>query len=287
MPSTVFLDTNILLYDPDAIFHFGEQDVVIPIEVLEEVEDVKHDPSETGRNSRRTAVLMDELRTRGSLGKGVQLDKGGTLRVLCDSPGSRGDLPAVCRGGGAVPSILRAALRMIRENESAAPLIVTKNVNLRLKADALGIAASDYDVDCAPGIEEYLGWHEVEADPALVAHLREGLSIRLPDLDVHPNEYVFVRDRRDAKSARIGRVAANGLDVVPLLDSCRTICGIRGLNVQQTYTIDALLAEDVPLVTLAGKAGTGKTLLAMAAGLRQVFADDRYQGVVVFRPTIA
>ncbi len=275
MPTSIILDTNVLLYDPDAIFQFGDADVLIPMEVIEEIDRFKHDTTESGRNSRRAARALDELRRAGSLGAGVGLESGGSVRVVY-SPNRR-------RSAG--DSVLQTAREMLDQGQPA--LVVTMNVNLRIKADALGIEVRDYDENQGPDVDEYQGWYELEVDAPVVATLRAGRGVRPSSIRLLPHEYVMLRDRDDRKHACAGKVDAQGELVWPLVGSTRTVCGIRGLNAQQTFCIDALLDDSIRLVTLAGKAGTGKTLLAIAAGLHQVFADDKFHRLLVFRPTIA
>lgn len=277
MAVNYILDTNILLYDPEAIFQFSGDRVLIPIEVIEELEHFKHEASEAGRNSRRTAQLIDSLRSSGNLGEGVCLENGTVLQVVFPARANRKAAPLT-----AADSVLDLAKELCHDCETA---IVTKNVNLRVKADALGIRAQDYAVDTIPDIDRYKGWHSLDVEGVLVEHLRQGLNVRISSFAACSNEYVFLRDRDDPKHAHTGKMSSNN-EIVPLLDTTRTVCGIRGLNLEQTFTIDALLDENIKLVTLAGKAGTGKTLLAIAAGLQLVFGDDRYTRLLVFRPTM-
>lgn len=288
MAVNYIFDTNVLLFDPRALYQFGEDRVIIPLEVIEEIDTFKHDPSELGRSSRTVAHLLDDLRELGSLGDGVKLDNGGMLQVVCESASRKGLPPLLDnRSENRVNnSILATAIRFTRDHPQQNTVVLTKNVNLRVKADALGLEARDYNVAPARDTETIRGWHVTDADAAVIEQLRAGLPLRLPDLDLCANEYVFVRDREDPKHAQACRVARDGKEIRPLLDTTRTVCGIRSLNLEQTFTLDALLDDEIKLVTLAGKAGTGKTLLAIAAGLHQVFGEERYSRLLVFRPTM-
>lgn len=288
MAINYILDTNVLLFDPQAIYHFGADRVIIPLEVIEEIDSFKHDPSELGRSSRTVAQIIDGLRARGSLGEGVTLDTGGSLRVVCE-PMSRKTIAPLLDNrpeNRVANSILSCAIGFTRDHPQQTTAVITKNVNLRVKADALGIEARDYDVAPARDTDMITGWHVMDVDPVVVDQLRNGRPVTLPTLDACPNEYVFVRAKEDVKHAQACRVARDGSQIHPLLDTTRTVCGIRALNLEQTFTLDALLADEIKLVTLAGKAGTGKTLLAIAAGLQQVFGEDRYHRLLVFRPTM-
>jgi PhoH-like ATPase len=275
MPTSIILDANVLLYDPNAIFEFGEAVVLVPMEVIEEIDRFKHDTTESGRNSRRAARALDDLRQRGSLGDGVALGTGGSLRVVH----GRG------RKLSAGDSVLQTARDLQEHGETA--VVLTKNVNLRIKADAFGIEARDYDDNKGPDVDQYRGWYEMDVEGHVVDALRNGNGVRPASMELSPHEYLFLRDEDEPKHAAAAKVDAEGKMAWPLLGSTRTLCGIRGLNIQQTFAIDALLDDSIRLLTLAGKAGTGKTLLAIAAGLHQVFADDRFHRLTVFRPTIA
>ena len=175
-------------------------------------------------------------------------------------------------------------LRNQHPNEET--VLITKNVNLRLKADALGIPAQDYTVDRYPDADRYPGWRTLEVDAMVMAKVRDGMKVRIEGIEGPPNEYVFLQESGTKKGAQFGRFAANGLDIQPLPRHNEYIIGIKPLNLEQTFAMDALLDDNIQLITLTGKAGTGKTLLAVAAGLHKVFAEDRFHRLLVFRPTM-
>jgi PhoH-like ATPase len=283
------LDTNILLFDPQSLFHYPGAEVILTLEVIEEIDTFKHDPNERGRSSRTVAQLIDELRGRGSVGAGVPLDNGGSLRILCRVPPSE-DSAEIFRGrreSRVGNSILNAAAFLHRTDPGIPVTIVTKNINLRVRADVFAIEARDDHPERRRDTDMLRWWQTLEVDGTLIDILKTGRSVQIPDLDTAPNEYAFLRDQANAKHAQACRVDADGHTLWPLVETTQVVCGIRSLNIEQTFTLDALLNPNVPLVTLAGKAGTGKTLLAMAAGLHQVFAENRYLRLIVFRPTIA
>jgi len=284
MPRNIILDTNVLLYDPRAIFGFRGDNLLIPIEVIEEIDDVKWDASELGRNSRAVAQILDGLRDSGKLGEGVRLEHDGILRVVCDPQNTPlpGD-PALKHVGS---RILALAVHLKQATPEDEVLVVTKNVNLRLKADALGIPAQDYTVDSFPEADQYLGWHSVETASAdVVDRLREGNSVEVPgSVCALPNEYFAFRTSPDAEPMATGRFNQELGSIVPLSSPKNGAVCIRSLNLQQSFAFDALFNDAVNLVTLTGKAGTGKTLLAIAAGLHKVFAEDRYNRLLIFRP---
>ncbi|MFA4944133.1 MAG: PhoH family protein [Lentisphaeria bacterium] len=283
MPKHILLDTNVLLHDPKAMFNFPDAEVLIPIEVIEEIDSFKRDMTELGRNSRHVAQVLDGLRAKGQLGAGIPLERNSTLRVICDArsfqPEGRGRRDQLRPDN----RILAIALELSHAPD-ADTVIVTKNINLRLKADALGIRAQDYDVDRSPDADMYTGWYTVELEPAQVAEALKGMPVDL-DFPGLPNEYALLRGRGQEKPCALTRFGKLPNRVYPLADQREGAAGIKPLNLEQGFALDALLDDRIKLVTLTGKAGTGKTLLAIAAGLRKVFSEDQYNRLLIFRPT--
>ncbi len=286
----ILLDATVLLHNPRAIFAFPNCNVLIPIEVIEEIDAFKRDMDERGRNSRTAAQILDELRAHGRLGEGVRLENGAVLRVVCEPVAM--DLPALA--GSTAQSearILAVALQAARRSPEAPTCIVTKNINLRIKADALGLPAEDYEEDRTPEVDVYTGWSRVRAPETVVQRLNRGHSARFEGIAGVPNEYLLVEaedpEARGAAPPALGRVAPDEPGkILPVPGGSVEVAGIQPLNLEQRFAFDALLAEDIRLVTLTGKAGTGKTLLAIAAGLHKVFVEDRYNRVLIFRPTL-
>lgn len=281
MPKHYILDTNILLHDPNSILQFADNVVVIPIEVIIEIDRFKHEISSRGHNAREISRLLDQLRQSQSLATGVKLASGGTLRVYCGK-----DHAAASKNVYADAEILRIA-REIRQNEGDGKvIIVTKDINLRIRADALGLQAEDYTSDRIGPADLYTGRIEMSAAPDFLSEFSHAGSILLPaDWSVYPNEYVLVRSNNGTQSSVLGRIDSTGKKLVRLQEPTKNICGIRPKNKEQYFAIDALFCNDIRLVTLMGKAGTGKTLLAMAAGLFQVLVMKSYRGLLVTRPT--
>ena len=285
MRTNYILDTNILLHTPQAIFSFPNSNVLIPIEVIEEMEKFKRDMNELGRNSRNAAQLLDDLRGRGRLGEGVHLDDGTVVQIVCTS--REAETPLRLRTSRQADArILSLALRLVERDSAEAVVVVTKNVNLRLKADALGVQAEDYETDHAPDADVYTGWRDVPADAEAVERLRGGRPAAISGRFHAVNEYVRLAGGHDERQVALGRVT--DLDkgrIVPIADMSEGASGILPLNLEQSFALDALLNDEIGMVTLTGKAGTGKTLLAVAAGLRKVFKEKVYRKVLVFRPT--
>jgi PhoH-like ATPase len=275
------LDTNILLHDPSSILHFADNIVIIPIEVIIEIDRFKHEISSRGQNAREVSRLLDQLRQSQSLAGGVTLPNGGTLRVHCGK-----DHAAPAKNVYADAEILRIA-REIREGQpDARVIIVTKDINLRIRADALGLSAEDYTSDRVGPADLYTGRVELSEPPELISQFTaEGTLPLQPGWTLYPNEFVLMRSNNGTQSSVLGRVDATCTKLVRLQDIQKTVCGIRPKNKEQYFAFDALFCDDIKLVTLMGKAGTGKTLLAMAAGLYQVLIRKNYRGLLVTRPT--
>ncbi|MGM0577690.1 MAG: PhoH family protein [Myxococcota bacterium] len=278
------LDTNVLLHDPDALGHFEDNTVCIPIVVIEEIDGFKKNPTELGRNAREVARRIDALRVRGSLLDGVPLDGGGRLRVVM----SARELPPGHSVSHQADNHILAAALQVKEDESQVPTIfVTLDTNLRIRANALGVDSEDYDVDRISIDELYPGSTELDVPPDAVDLLFDEEAISLPepprDEAWFDNEYVMVGDGRRTALARV-RAGAERLELIRSLRE--PVWGVRPRNREQHYALDACLREDLQLVTLVGKAGTGKTLLALAAGLQRVTEDQSYQKLVVARPVM-
>ncbi len=275
MKKICLIDTNVLLFDAQALGHFPGVDVVLPLEVIADLDHFKHGGDETARNARSAAVALDRLRAKGSLREGVKLENGATVRV--SASGTDG-----LHSGAAL-----LALAKRYRDEGCDATIVTKSVNLRVRADVLGLAAVDYGQEAPLDTEKVKGWRRLPMPPECIAMLKTGRPVKAPERpSLHENEYVFAHEADNPKIACCARFHAAGGELVPLADITRRCCGVHSLNVEQTFALDALLDPSVALVTLAGRAGTGKTLLAIAAALQQIFGERRYEKLLVFRPTM-
>ncbi len=279
------LDTNVLLYDPGAIRQFGENQVVIAVEVIEELDAFKRDMTELGQNSRVVSQLLDQLSRHGQLGRGVKMEHGGVLRIYA---GDCGDYLRK-RGLGLTRKvdnrILNLAIKLQEDEPESEVAIITKNINLRLKADAVGIRAQDYEEIQSTRLKFYTGYHCIDCDKDVVDTFTTTGRYRFEDRTFHANNYLQLRAGNDHDA--LGRIEGkDGRDLVPLRALDDDVLTIRPLNLAQRFAMDALLDDDIKLVTLLGKAGTGKTLLAVAAGLYKVMIEDKYNKLLVSRPTL-
>jgi PhoH-like ATPase len=285
MKKNYVLDTNVLLHDPRAIFRFEDNDVIVPIYCIEEVDQFKREGSERGRNARQIARVLDELREQGgSLASGVPLQSGGTLRVAV--PLKRPELPSAIDKAAMDQAILQTAFD-VREQDGGRPTIfVTMDSNLRIRADALGMVAQNYENQRVEVEQLDTGVKEIEVDAKEIdwffqeGHFGQGIS------GLAPNVCILLRDRTNPSHTALGRYDATKKEIMALRTPREGVMGVRPRNKEQSYAIDLLLDESVRLVTLVGKAGTGKTLLALAAGLKRTMEDGVYTRMLVSRPVM-
>jgi PhoH-like ATPase len=287
MRKNYVLDTNILLHDPRAIFRFEDNNVIIPIYCIEEVDQFKREGSERGRNARSIARILDELREQGgSLSKGVTLPSGGMLKVAV--PAQRPELPSAIDKAAMDNAILQTAFEIREADPSSPAIFVTMDTNLRIRADALGMMAETYENMRVEVDQLTTGIREIEVDRGEIdAFFHEGrLSLKnRPDLEgLGANICTLLRDRENPNHTALGRFDGARGEIIALRTPREGVIGVRPRNKEQSFALDLLLDESIRLVTLVGKAGTGKTLLALAAGLKRTVEDGQYTRLLVSRP---
>ena len=299
MRKTFVLDTNVLLHDPQALTRFEDNAVVIPIEVVEEIDRFKRDPSEKGRNARQISRLLDALRENGNLADGVPIDdaSGGTLQVVFCRSETLAQLPPELKGGNGDNNILAVALEQLRSgliSDQPPVVLVTKDTNLRIKADAVGLTAQDYTTDKVDIADLYPGVCELMASAAAMEQLKGEGGLALAELPsaqgaaLQANEGVTLVDQAQPNHTLLARFDAGSGRLLPLQRAGKVRLGkVSARNREQTFALDLLLDPSVQLLTLVGKAGTGKTLLALAAGLHQVADEHLYERLLVTRPVIS
>lgn len=281
---TFILDTNVLLYDPHALYRFEDNNIIIPITVIEEIDRFKKDMNETGRNARHISRLMDQLRKDGSLINGIALETGGTVRVEIYEEKVLKRLPPELRVDRGDNRILAVAVDLHERDNSIPVILVTKDTNLRIKADALGLVAEDYESDKVDIEELYPGYVEIETDPVTIDRIH-GQGFTEFTGDFYPNQFVTLKDQLNPSHSAICRYDSTQKRLVTLRKAGKDgVWSIHPRNREQSFALDTLLDDNVKLVTLVGKAGTGKTLLAIAAGLHKVAEENVYNRLLVSRP---
>ena len=273
------LDTNVLLHDARAVYAFADNNVIIPIYVIEEVDTFKKDQSELGRNARQVARLLDQHRSDGGLSHPQPLENGGTVRVAL----SRTPIKNPSYDSRSMDQrILEIALE-VRDSDLKTPtILVTKDVNMRVRGDALGLASVDFDPERVSLDELYAGNRDLTVPPGTIDKFYTDGAVAIDAPGVHANEYLTLKDE-SGKSALTRWDKTTG-KAVPVKKLREGVWGIKPRNKEQHFALDLLLNDDIKLVTLVGKAGTGKTLLAIAAGLQKVTEDQVYSKLLVSRP---
>lgn len=282
---TFVLDTNVLLFDPSCINKFAQQKIFIPLVVVEELDRFKRDQNENGRNARHFARLVDEYRQSGSLVKGVKVPSGGTLQISILRE------PATKHAGIdlSINDNLILANCLYLQEQGEHPVLITKDINLRLKADALGVDAEDYETSEITIDELYSGQRSFEISAQRLKEFEEQrfLALTVEELKTfYPNEYLIVHENNNPNHRQLGRFHEKKGGIVPLIKFREGVWGIHPKNIEQQFAVDALLNDEIKLVSLVGKAGTGKTLLAIAAGLECAIAQQKYSRVLVSRPIV-
>lgn len=283
----VVVDTNVILFDALAIKKFMDADIHIPISVIEEVDRFKRDLGENGRNARQFSRFIDQLRALGPLSKGVVLEASKST-VYVNTDFAIDGMPRELDSTKADNRILATALGLKKEYPSAIVELITKDINLRIKADVFGVTAKDYEPEKVDVEEMYRGHLEVDVDPELINGFYKDRLIAYqengPLGDLSANQYVIMKDASNPNHSAIGRYSEKAGGVVPLLAPADSIWGIHPRNVEQTFAMDCLLNDEILFVSLVGKAGTGKTLIALAAGLYKTLDEGRFQRLLVSRP---
>jgi PhoH-like ATPase len=280
----VILDTNVILFDALAIGKFVEAEVHIPISVIEEVDRFKRDPGENGRNARHFSRMIDVLRSKGPLANGVQLE-GSTTKVFVNSDYHFEGMPPELDREKADNRILMTAMSLQKKFQDFEVELVTKDINLRIKADVYGINAKDYEPEKVSFEEMYTGHIQLDVEPDQInAFYKDKFLALKPEQRAMANQYIIMRDLSNPSHSAIGRFSEKEGGIIPLLMPTESVWGIHARNVEQTFAFDCLLNDEILFVSLVGKAGTGKTLLALAAGLYKTLDEGRFQRLLVSRP---
>ncbi len=276
---TFVIDTNVFIHKPDCVLSFRDNEVVIPLWVLEELDKLKTYSDERGRNARHAIRFLDELGRKGNLSAGVKMENGSILRVVLNNTS---EVPNHLLSDKADNKIILTAYDLVKQGQTV--FFVSKDINARVKATALGIRAVDYEKQKVNTDKLYAGFTEVDATADTVASLATEKRIPWSD-QLPPNHFLILRDRVHNESV-VGRYHADSGELSFLDHRMPSVAGVRPLNDQQRMAFDVLMDDEISLVTLLGKAGTGKTLLAIAAGLKLTLEDRKYSRVLVSRPVI-
>ncbi len=280
MRKNFIFDTNVLLHDPRAIFKFEDNNVIIPIYVIEEIDTFKKEMTELGRNAREASRIIDRYRLQGRLGDGVELESGGTLLV----PSTSRSLDKEFLHSDKKDNLILAVALDMQDSEPQTPcILLTKDVNLRIRANALGLKSENYEEQDVSISELYPGACELEVPVDLMDELHTNGELNLDLTQYQPtiteasdqdpgavmakyytNEYVLLKNEAGGNQNSLGRITlddpkdATNARIEPLFNLRDNVWGLKPRNKEQYFALDALLDNDIKLVTLIGKAGTGK-----------------------------
>jgi PhoH-like ATPase len=282
MQKTYVLDTNILLHNPQAIYSFEDNEVVIPLAVIEEIDHQKRRQDEIGKNAREVSRFLDELRGAGSLAEGVVLPAGGTIRIEMNH-WSTCELPTGIDWSKQDNRILAVTYQLQRESHNVH--LVTKDLNLRIKADVIGIPSEDFYQDKVQfnSLYDGMGTEAVTDEQFHLFHRTRKLV--MPDeWEGLPNQFFILKNVVNPSQSALSRNQDHAL--VPLLHGDVECFGIKARNKEQRYAMELLMNDQIQAVTLMGRAGTGKTLLAIAVGLQKVLDEKYYSRLLITRPIV-
>ncbi|MDD3632737.1 MAG: PhoH family protein [Candidatus Cloacimonetes bacterium] len=279
------LDTNVLLHNPQAIFSFQDNRVVIPIIVIEEIDMFKKGVDEKSRNARQIGRYLDALRSKGSLQEGVKLDNGGILQVTVNKEVTdvASELLFLDRNDNL---IISTALYFKEKYPDTKVVLVSMDANVRIKADSVGLNAENFETGTVNFEELYTGCIVQELSDEEFDALRDNNFTSTNNLEhLYPNQFVRFTKKSDPSNSFTMRYLLASNSLIPLKHYQRQeVFGIKARNYEQEMAFELLLDDNVKLVSLSGIAGTGKTLLAMAAGLQKVIEENKYARLVISRP---
>jgi len=284
------LDTSVYLTDANSIFAYGNNDIVAPLKVLEEIDNHKKRQDSVGSNARRIIRILDSLREKGSLYKGIRIGKG--KGILYAKSFDKSILPKDFNSKIPDNKIIGVALNEKEKNLNRKVIMVSRDINMRVKCDALGLLCEDYITNQVVKDTRalYTGYKTHLVDDELIDQFYNGESVYLEkdEARLYTNEYVMLVSNSNEKKTALARFQNH---IKPLKringQSKKGIWGVKPRNKEQKFALDLLMDPDIPVVTLVGKAGSGKTLMAVAAGLSQVVEDatvPKYKRLIVSRP---
>jgi PhoH-like ATPase len=284
------LDTNVLLHNPNSLFSFADNHVIIPFDVLEELDKFKKDSTDVGRSARTAIRHIDLLREKGHLSSGVRWNgHDGTIQVALD--GYSDPVPGL-NFEKTDNRIIAVAWHLKQQGKHA--VFISKDINARIKSDALGIITEDFENQKVDYETLYSGYRELTVPASVIDRLYAEKRINITDPllaslqpKLNPNEYVLLKASGEESQTGLARYVPAMNAVLPLSRAKKSVFGIAPRNLQQIMALDLLLDDEVQMVTLMGTAGTGKTLLALAAGMHKCFQDaggTRYERLLVARP---
>ena len=286
------LDTSVYLTDAEAVYKFKNNDIFIPLKVLEEIDKNKKRHDSAGINARRIIRILDELRKKGNLQKGVRIDKGkGILRAMPLRSERNAGLPPEMDPRHPDHIIIATALAVQRQYENRKTIVVTRDINMRVICDSIGMPSEEYESEnvVTSSSQLYAGFITHLVDDAIIDDFYEGVEVIISEEEIEedwfPNQYLMLVSNANPKKTALARFVSHHLPLRRVIQDKIPYWNIKAKNKEQSFAIDLLLDPNISLVTLVGRAGSGKTLCAIAAGLQQTLGiKDRFSRLIVSRP---
>ncbi|MCK4532574.1 PhoH family protein [bacterium] len=277
------LDTNVLIHDIDCIHNFADNKVTVPIAVIEELDKLKRSPDERGRNARMIAHKIDELRVNGKLNEGVPLKEGGVFKVEIDPSGEK--MSYKSKNFSPDTRILHTAIALQEKGENI--VFITKDINLRIRAEAVGLTVQNYEKEKVDVETLYSGYRTIKVKKEVIDKFFKDKKIKADKLGkFSPNEFVILKDDQNDSHSALLKYEQKSDSFVSLSHQKTVPWGIKPLNKEQRFALELLLSEEIKLVTLVGVAGSGKTLLSIACGLQKTIDEQSYRRLLICRPII-
>jgi PhoH-like ATPase len=286
------LDTSVCLTDADSIYQFDNNDIVLPLKVLEEIDKHKKRQDSVGTNARKIIRSLDALREKKSLQFGVRLAKGkGILRVVGHDPSK---LSTHLDPEAPDNLIISAALAEMEANENRKVILVSRDINMRVICDSIGVLTEEYTKAkvIKSQSELYSGFTSVLVDDQFIDQIYDGTEVFLDNINgLYPNQYLLLVSSANEKKTALAKYNNKGSPLSKVNMRKDGVWGVKPRNKEQAFSFDLLLDPAVSVISLVGKAGSGKTLCAIAAGLKQVMESKKskeplYQKLVISRPIV-
>ena len=287
-PSVYVLDISVLLYTPDAIFDFPMKEVLLPVSILDALEPLRQDLGEKGRVANLVSKILDECRQLGNLVEGVSLPNGGKLRIELADPETEA-IPFSFNSRNPSNRILAVAWLLSRENKDV--VFVSRDENLRTKANALNVPTISYQGRMRDDSNLYSGIHHCEVSKKKLRNLNQQSFISIEEvrseldenIKFFPNQGLLLNNP-EVPEEDVLAIYNQSKNKFLTVSKEQGVWGIRPRNLEQRLALALLVDPNISIVTLSGKAGTGKTLLALAVGLQQMMVDNIYSRMLVSRP---
>jgi len=278
MAKIFILDTNVLIHDPDAFNSFEDNTVIIPMAVIEELDNLKKFNDERSRAARSVARKLSLLALKGKISEGIALPNGGKLIIGLEK---KVDLPYDFTNSKKDNLILSDALAKKRGGENV--ILITKDITLRIKAEVMGIASQDYEKEKVKMEQLYQGWREITVSGEVIDKFYKNKSVKIDD-PLIANEFVILKDQASPSKTAIAKFEKKSGMLTTLLYKDVSIWGLKPLNIEQKFAFELLLSDEIQLITLIGVPGAGKTLLALAAALHKTIDKKIYRRLLVSKP---